>query len=58
MLDALLRILALTRKELLAVVKDPRSRATLSLPRFNALREHVWATLMDEAKAAELELQT
>ena len=35
----------------------PRSRATLSLPRFNALREHVWSTLMDEAKAAELELQ-
>ena len=36
----------------------PRSRATLSLPRFNALREHVWSTLMDEAKAAELELQS
>ena len=32
MFDALLRILALTRKELLAVVKDPRSRATLFLP--------------------------
>jgi NitT/TauT family transport system ATP-binding protein len=35
----------------------PRSRATLSLPRFSAVREHVWTTLMDEAKAAELELQ-
>jgi len=32
MLDALLRILALTRKELLAILKDPRSRATLILP--------------------------
>jgi NitT/TauT family transport system ATP-binding protein len=35
----------------------PRSRATLSHPRFAALREHVWTTLMDEAKAAELQLQ-
>ena len=26
MLDAILRILALTRKELLAMLKDPRSR--------------------------------
>jgi ABC-2 type transport system permease protein len=32
MLDALLRIVALTRKELLAILKDPRSRATLILP--------------------------
>jgi len=32
MLDALLRILALTRKELLAVLKDPRSRFSLLLP--------------------------
>jgi ABC-2 type transport system permease protein len=32
MLDALLRILALTRKELLAVLKDPRGRITLFLP--------------------------
>ena len=32
MLDALLRILALTRKELLAVLKDPRSRASLLIP--------------------------
>ncbi|HLW63831.1 MAG TPA: ABC transporter permease [Gemmataceae bacterium] len=32
MLDSLLRILALTRKELLAVLKDPRGRVTLFLP--------------------------
>ncbi|HLX61897.1 MAG TPA: ABC transporter permease [Planctomycetota bacterium] len=32
MFDSILRILALTRKELLAVVKDPRSRVTLFLP--------------------------
>jgi ABC-2 type transport system permease protein len=32
MLDAILRILALTRKELLAVLKDPRSRFSLFLP--------------------------
>ena len=35
----------------------PRNRATLSHPRFAALREHVWTNLMDEAKAAELQLQ-
>lgn len=35
----------------------PRNRATLSSPRLAELREHVWATLMDEARAAELELQ-
>src|SRR5947209_18708043 len=32
MLDAILRILALTRKELLAILKDPRGRATLFVP--------------------------
>ena len=32
MLDAILRILALTRKELLAVLKDPRSRVSLLVP--------------------------
>ena len=32
LLDSLFRILALTRKELLAVLKDPRSRVTLFLP--------------------------
>ena len=35
----------------------PRSRETLTHPRFAKLREHVWATLMDEARAAELQLQ-
>jgi NitT/TauT family transport system ATP-binding protein len=35
----------------------PRDRATLSHPRFAALREQVWTTLMDEAKAAEFQLQ-
>ena len=34
MLDALLRILALTRKELLAVLKDPRSRFSLWCRRY------------------------
>jgi ABC-2 type transport system permease protein len=32
MLDSILRIIALTRKELLAVLKDPRGRVTLFLP--------------------------
>ena len=32
MLDALLRILALMRKELLAVLKEPRSRNSLLIP--------------------------
>jgi NitT/TauT family transport system ATP-binding protein len=35
----------------------PRSRATLAHPRFTHLREHVWSTLKDEARAAELQLQ-
>jgi NitT/TauT family transport system ATP-binding protein len=34
----------------------PRSRETLSLPRFSRLREHVWSTLMDEARRAEFAL--
>jgi NitT/TauT family transport system ATP-binding protein len=34
----------------------PRDRHTLGLPRFNELREHVWATLMDEARRAEFVL--
>jgi NitT/TauT family transport system ATP-binding protein len=34
----------------------PRGRATLAHPRFAALREHVWSTLMDEARAAEAQL--
>ena len=32
MLDAIFRILALTRKELLAILKDPRSRFSLVIP--------------------------
>src|SRR5437660_12305049 len=32
MFDAVLRIFALTRKELLAVLKDPRSRLTIFIP--------------------------
>jgi len=35
----------------------PRDRATLAHPRFAALREHVWETLKDEARVAELQLQ-
>ncbi len=37
-----------------------RIRATARrcrIPRFAALREHVWSTLMDEARAAEFALQ-
>ncbi|HEY3918597.1 MAG TPA: ABC transporter ATP-binding protein [Stellaceae bacterium] len=36
----------------------PRSRDTLSLPRFSALREQVWGTLMSEARRAEFQLET
>ncbi|MGE5202582.1 MAG: ABC transporter ATP-binding protein [Acidobacteriota bacterium] len=34
----------------------PRDRRTLALPRFSELREHVWGTLMDEARRAEFAL--
>jgi len=34
----------------------PRNRATLLLPRFAELREHVWGTLMQEAKEAEFKV--
>ena len=34
----------------------PRDRATLLLPRFAELREHVWNTLMADARQAELEV--
>jgi len=34
----------------------PRNRATLLLPRFAELREHVWSTLMADARQAELEV--
>ncbi len=40
--------------EMIAVdLPRPRDRHTLGLPRFNQLREHVWATLMDDARRAE-----
>lgn len=35
----------------------PRDRATLSMPRFTALRERVWATLMDDARRAEFDVK-
>jgi osmoprotectant transport system ATP-binding protein len=35
----------------------PRSRATLSAPRFAELRERVWNTLMTEARKAEFQLE-
>jgi NitT/TauT family transport system ATP-binding protein len=35
----------------------PRTRETLLLPRFAEMREHVWSTLMDEAKKAEFVLE-
>jgi NitT/TauT family transport system ATP-binding protein len=35
----------------------PRDRATLALPRFAELREHVWNTLMAEAREAEYEVR-
>lgn len=35
----------------------PRSRETLSHPRFSEVREHVWSTLMDEVRAAEFEVE-
>jgi NitT/TauT family transport system ATP-binding protein len=34
----------------------PRSRATLAQPRFSEVREHVWSTVMQEARAAEFHL--
>ena len=34
----------------------PRDRSTLALPRYAELREHVWNTLVDEARAAELQM--
>jgi NitT/TauT family transport system ATP-binding protein len=35
----------------------PRSRDTLSLPRFSELREQVWSNLMSEARRAEFEVE-
>lgn len=37
-------------------IPGPRTRATLALPRFAEVREHVWNTLMDEVKRAEFEI--
>lgn len=34
----------------------PRDRSTLAHPRFTEIREHVWATLMDEVRAAEFDV--
>jgi NitT/TauT family transport system ATP-binding protein len=35
----------------------PRNRGTLLLPRFAELREHVWTTLMADARQAEFEVK-
>jgi NitT/TauT family transport system ATP-binding protein len=37
-------------------IDRPRTRETLANPRFAEIREHVWSTLMDEARAAEFEV--
>ena len=37
-------------------IERPRNRATLANPRFAEVREHVWSTLMDEARRAEYDL--
>ena len=34
-----------------------RHPAALGEPRFTEVREHVWSTLMDEAREAELKLE-
>ncbi|MGH7000729.1 MAG: ABC transporter ATP-binding protein, partial [Stellaceae bacterium] len=44
-------------EEIAVDLPRPRSRETLSLPRFAELRERVWSTLMTEAKKAEFELE-
>ena len=38
-------------------LEHPRSRETLASARFAEVREHVWSNLMDEARAAEFELE-
>jgi NitT/TauT family transport system ATP-binding protein len=35
----------------------PRNRKTLANPRFAELREHVWGTLMNEARKAEFQVE-
>jgi NitT/TauT family transport system ATP-binding protein len=45
-------------REIVAVdLPHPRTRETLTLPRFAELREHVWNTLKDEARKAEFLLE-
>jgi NitT/TauT family transport system ATP-binding protein len=43
-------------EEIVIDLPHPRSRETLLHPNFAVLRERVWRTLMDEARAAELQL--
>jgi NitT/TauT family transport system ATP-binding protein len=43
-------------EEIVIDLPRPRSRDTLGLPRFAELREHVWGTLMSEARRAEFEV--
>jgi hypothetical protein len=38
-------------------LRRPRTRETLSSPRFAEVREHVWSTLMQDIEQAEKELQ-
>jgi NitT/TauT family transport system ATP-binding protein len=38
-------------------ISRPRDRQTLGAKRFAEVREHVWSTLMDEARRAEYELE-
>jgi ABC-2 type transport system permease protein len=47
MLDSVLRILALARKELLAILKDPRSRASLFVPPILQCLIYGYATTYD-----------
>jgi NitT/TauT family transport system ATP-binding protein len=44
-------------EEIVVDLPFPRTRETLTHPKFAELREHVWQQLMDEARAAELQLQ-
>ena len=44
------------REDIRVDLPRPRTRATLSEPRFVKLREYVWGTLMAEAQKAEFEI--
>jgi len=44
-------------EEIAVDLPRPRSRETLSLPRFAELRERVWSTLMSEARKAEFDIE-